>query len=79
MTDLDAVGIVGMVEEDEEGQTLLRQLLRVLERDLTHQRVALLRYPRLDISKGLMSNFPRTFYLQLTASYVGSHYIVWIR
>ena len=40
MTNLDAVGIVGMVEEDEEGQTLLRQLLRVLERDLTHQRYA---------------------------------------
>ena len=55
MTNLDAVGIVGMVEEDEEGQTLLRQLLRVLERDLAHQRVALLRYPRLDITKVLIS------------------------
>ena len=30
------VGVGGQVEEDEERQALLRQLLGVLERDLTH-------------------------------------------
>ena len=41
----DALGVLWVMEEDEEGQPLLRQLLRVLKGDLPDHRVALLLHP----------------------------------
>ncbi len=46
---LDALVVLWVVEKDEEGEPLLGQLLRVFERDLTHQRGALVRRPNTDL------------------------------
>ena len=46
---LDAAGVVRVVEEDEEGETLLSQLLGVLKRNIPHQWSALVLNPPLHV------------------------------
>ena len=46
---LDGLVVVGIVEEDEEGQALLRQLLGVLEGDLANQRSAFVGSPNVQL------------------------------